>query len=626
MGQAPQTDDPTVVSAFHSALAHQGLLILVLLALLAIGWNVVRTLQYRRVVRATAAETGTSGGSSADIPAGPQTMAGPQTTVGPPPPEAVARRVLRVGFGALWICDALLQLQSAMPLGMPGGVLQPAAASSRGWTQAVVNFGVMIWERHPVQAAAAAVWIQLGIGFMLLVASRGRWSRIAGLASVAWGLVVWVFGEAFGGIFAPGVSWLFGAPGSALLYVVAGALVALPERSWRDDRLGRRIVFGTGSFFCLMALLQAWPGRGFWQGHRVSGSGTLAQMLNQMGTTAQPHAFFATVSAFERLDDAHGWAVNLVVVVALGGIGALLCSLRTSLVKAAVIAGIVVCLADWVLVQDLGVFGGTGTDPNSMLPTVILLVVGYLAISRVAASDRVAHPSVIPASSQVPWWARISARDLVRGIAALGAVSVVLVGAVPMAFASVNQKADPIVSEATDGTPNPVDIPAPGFELVDQSGKPVSLSDLRGRVIALTFLDPVCTSDCPVIAQEFREASASLGAESSKVELVAVVTNQLYRSVAAVDAFDRQEGLDHLPNWLYLTGTDKQLESVWNAYGIQEQVEPGGAMVAHSELAYVIDGTGKERVVLDSDPSPGSAGMSSFVVVLSTQLRRVLQQ
>ena len=30
------------------------------------------------------------------------------------------------------------------------------------------------------------------------------WSRAAGLASVGWGLVVWVFGESFGGIFAPG--------------------------------------------------------------------------------------------------------------------------------------------------------------------------------------------------------------------------------------------------------------------------------------------------------------------------------------------------------------------------------------------------------------------------------------
>ena len=93
-----------------------------------------------------------------------------------------------------------------------------------------------------------------------------------------------------------------------------------------------------------------------------------------------------------------------------------------------------------------------------------------------------------------------------------------------------------------------------------------------------------------------------------------------------MNAFDRQEGLEHVPNWLYLTGTDKQLQAVWNAYGIQEQVEPGGAMVAHSDLAYVIDRTGIERVVLDSDPSPGTAGMSSFVVVLSAELRSVLQQ
>jgi cytochrome oxidase Cu insertion factor (SCO1/SenC/PrrC family) len=617
MGQAPQADDPTVVSAFHSALAHQGLLILALLALLAIGWNIVRTLQYRRLVRSSA--------GVADHPG--NLTSGGDPSSGPLPAEPLARRVLRVGFAVLWICDGLLQLQSAMPLGMPGGVLRPAAASSRGWTQAVVNVGVTIWERHPVQAAAATVWIQLGIGVMLLVASRGRWSRLAGLAAVVWGLVVWVFGEAFGGIFAPGLSWLFGAPGSALLYVVAGALVALPERSWYDARLGRRIVVGTGSFFLLMAILQAWPGRGFWQGHGTSGSGTLAQMLGQMSATSQPHALSASVSAFTRFDQSHGWAVNLAVVVALASIGALLCSRRPGLVRVAVIAGTLVCLADWVLVEDLGVFGGTGTDPNTMLPLIVLLVAGYLAISRVPAAEPAMSASAIPDPGEGPWWARISGRDLLRGIAALGAIAVVLVGAVPMAFASVNPNADPIVSEATDGTPNLVDFPAPGFELIDQSGRPVALSDLKGRVIALTFLDPVCTNDCPVIAQEFREADESLGSESSKVELVAIVTNQLYRSVAAVDAFDRQEGLDQVPNWLYLTGTNAQLQSVWNAYGVQEQVEPGGSMVAHSDLAYVIDGNGTERAVLDSDPGAGTAvNMSSFVVVLSTQLKRALQQ
>ena len=51
-----------------------------------------------------------------------------------------------------------------------------------------------------------------------------------------------------------------------LLYVVAGALLALPERAWDSPRLGRLLLGGTGAFFLGMALLQAWPGRGFWQG------------------------------------------------------------------------------------------------------------------------------------------------------------------------------------------------------------------------------------------------------------------------------------------------------------------------------------------------------------------------
>jgi peroxiredoxin len=42
--------------------------------------------------------------------------------------------------------------------------------------------------------------------------------------------------------------------------------------------------------------------------------------------------------------------------------------------------------------------------------------------------------------------------------------------------------------------------------LTDQHGRTITLANLRGKVVLLTFLDPVCTSDCPMEAQEFREA------------------------------------------------------------------------------------------------------------------------
>ena len=137
--------------------------------------------------------------------------------------------MLRVGFGLLWVFDGILQAQPKMAIGLPSQVIEPTAASSPHWVQHVVNWAGTTWSYHPMQAGASAVWIQIGIGVWLLAASRGPLSRLAGLASVGWGLVVWVFGESFGGIFAPGLTWLFGAPGAVLIYCVAGGADRAPR-------------------------------------------------------------------------------------------------------------------------------------------------------------------------------------------------------------------------------------------------------------------------------------------------------------------------------------------------------------------------------------------------------------
>src|SRR5277367_180616 len=198
MSTGLEANDPTVVSAFHSALVTQGLIVIALIVLVGGAWVLLRV---RERLHAAAVGADASAGS--------------------PPyafPEPAARRLLRIGFGALWILDGILQTQPKMPLGMGPDVIQPLAAASPSWVQHVDNALVTVWSYHPVAAAAAAVWIQLGIGVWLLAAPRGNWSRVAGLASVLWGLNVWVFGEAFGGIFAPGLTWLFGAPGAAVFY------------------------------------------------------------------------------------------------------------------------------------------------------------------------------------------------------------------------------------------------------------------------------------------------------------------------------------------------------------------------------------------------------------------------
>ena len=162
-----------------------------------------------------------------------------------------------------------------------------------------------------------------------------------------------------------------------------------------------------------------------------------------------------------------------------------------------------------------------------------------------------------------------------RSVAAVGALAVILLGAAPMAAAAANRTADPILALAISGDSSSLDVPAPDFSLTDQDGRTVSLASLRGKVVLMTFLDPVCTSDCPIIAQEFKQAGQLLGAQAARVELVAVVANPTYRSTAFTRAFDRQEGLTTVPDWRYLTGSLGQLGAVWRHYGVTVR-EPAG--------------------------------------------------
>lgn len=170
-------------------------------------------------------------------------------------PEPPARRFLRVCFRLLWVFDGLLQAQPLMPLDMGRQVVDPAAASSPIWVQQLDRVLVTMWDQHPATLPTVAVWAQVGIGLWLLAARQRKWSRWAGAASAVWGLGVWVSGEAFGGIFAPGLTFLSGAPGSVVIYCTAGALLVLPDSSWGRPRLGRRLLRGAGLFWVGMALL-----------------------------------------------------------------------------------------------------------------------------------------------------------------------------------------------------------------------------------------------------------------------------------------------------------------------------------------------------------------------------------
>jgi protein SCO1/2 len=138
---------------------------------------------------------------------------------------------------------------------------------------------------------------------------------------------------------------------------------------------------------------------------------------------------------------------------------------------------------------------------------------------------------------------------------------------------------------------------APGFTLTDQAGRTVSLTSFKGRTVVLTFMDSHCTDVCPIVSREFIDAKNDLGTTASRVVFVAVNVNPFHLRVADVAAFSREQQLDSIGSWYFLTGSVPSLRAVWRAYGVAVIARNPRADVIHTSVVYFIDPAGQERFV-----------------------------
>jgi protein SCO1/2 len=146
----------------------------------------------------------------------------------------------------------------------------------------------------------------------------------------------------------------------------------------------------------------------------------------------------------------------------------------------------------------------------------------------------------------------------------------------------------------------PNSIPASDFTLSDQDGKPVSVSALRGHVLAITFLDSHCKQLCPLAGDQIGQAQRALGS-AAKFSLLVV-------SVApATDTPDSERAFAATHHWRgdwhWLLGTPDQLSAVWKAYSIA--VEGTSDNVLHSTVLYLIDKNGFQRAGWAGAIEPG---------------------
>jgi len=514
--------------------------------------------------------------------------------------EVRSRSYLRVAFGALWLFDGILQFQVAMPLGMANGVVAPATDGTPSWLHHLMLDGITIWNSHPLTLASGTAWIQIGIGLLLLV-SNGAAGRVGAAISVGWASMIWVLGNGAGGVFQSSSTILFGWPGATLFYAIAGVWLALSPAHFPQtfSRVTLRLV---GVILGIALVLQLLPSRGFWHGGNANALTTMAKSMVQ---TPQPHWLADVVTKFGAVAGTMGGGFNLVIVFWLGATATGLWMAPDRRWRWPVWSLVIGAVVLWVGAQDAAIFGGMATDLNTLIP---------LALLTACASPAVALRP--PLARRLPQELRSSSGAVMASFATgMVAFSVASMGWAT--FAS----AENTLYLAQNGPASAVNTQAPAFSATDQSGVTYRLGEHPGHYTLLTFLDPVCWTDCPLLAGQLKAVGAQFGPHAA-LDLVAVAANPRHETMANVRVFVTRHELGGVKNFHFVTGPLKQLAAIWNAYGIQVSSSPKAVMSVHSDLMFVISPAGRIRWIVPDDPISSSSGQSSAEAELVTLLHR----
>lgn len=136
--------------------------------------------------------------------------------------------------------------------------------------------------------------------------------------------------------------------------------------------------------------------------------------------------------------------------------------------------------------------------------------------------------------------------------------------------------------------------PAPAFSLTDQDGRRLSLQDLRGKVLVLTFIFTECTDICPVLPQIIGRTDQFLTpVERENVRFVGISIDPRRDTPAKLTAFMRAQHLSP-ERWPLLTGSVAEATRAAADYGIAVKPDPRGDLL-HNAVYILIDAKGNLR-------------------------------
>jgi protein SCO1/2 len=136
---------------------------------------------------------------------------------------------------------------------------------------------------------------------------------------------------------------------------------------------------------------------------------------------------------------------------------------------------------------------------------------------------------------------------------------------------------------------------APPFVLTDQNGRKLSMADLRGKVLALSFIYTACSDTCPILTARLAALQAPLGADfGPRLRFVSISVLPEHDTPAILRDYARAHRAD-LRGWSFLTGSTEEVQAAVRGYGSYAARNRAGR-VDHLTLTSLVDKLGRLRV------------------------------
>lgn len=285
-----------------------------------------------------------------------------------------SQKLLRYILGALWLIDAIFQVQPQMfTSNMIDSVLLPTLGSQPSPVAASLNTIILMISQHLVFFNLLIAVVQAEIGLFLIM---GLWVRGTVILSIVWAFIVWYGGEGMSMLLTGQASVLTGAPGAVLLYPLLGLLVyprssssnKAPVENERSALFPReRFYWALAGFWIFAGLLQLQP---FWWQR-----GQIAEAIDGMAGMGGVNSILIDpiVVPLAKLIAPLEVPLNSALVVIFLGLGIGLALNKPGWSRPLLGLSIFLGFLIWWLAQGFGmILTGLATDFNSGLLIVLM--------------------------------------------------------------------------------------------------------------------------------------------------------------------------------------------------------------------------------------------------------------